>query len=571
MKKIKLLIFFCITSTILWAQSHVPENLYPAEIKEGFASYINKKGELIFTLDSLASKYVEMNRKYYNGYLTYYDSEKRATIIIDNKGKTVREIWWLRIYDPFNTPFQDSVAVVSGAINPKMKGAINFEGKILIPLSEENKDLIYAGEGLFVRRCMDKMEFIDKTGQLVFSKPAYEAKGQTYNFRFHNGVARFNVEVKPTNAGDRSVWKQGLMDTKGNVVLAPVFQFARSINEGKIFVGQDEPEYSWFVDKNGKDLFKKKFQPNAFGPYEFPGFSEGLANVRDLETQKAGYIDSTGDWAIPPIYQHTSIFSNGLGLGFKPDQMSQIFDRTGKVILEGYWGEGFIWWDENIIYIGHLGSYFDHKGNLLWEKKVPFMVISSLKQFEKLQNPELVIWVSLSDHEARNLPEKLWKCKNLKRLYLSQYSYTANATKILPANIYNFTELKELHLSLSKLEKLPNGINKLKKLEVLEIRSSKLSKLPADFVNLSNLRQVNLTTNALTSLPEGFEKLKNLIEINIDFNPISLLPEGIYHLPKLESFSFERNFFVNNKNIIKRLSATYPNANLTKRVAVKAK
>lgn len=69
-------------------------------------------------------------------------------------------------------------------------------------------------------------------------------------------------------------------------------------------------------------------------------FSEGLALVRDPQTNDFGFIDESGSYVIPPQYKRAGEFHSGLAWA-KLDKHDELFgeyeyiDKTGKTVLTG--------------------------------------------------------------------------------------------------------------------------------------------------------------------------------------------------------------------------------------------
>lgn len=568
------IVFFLLKSILLcqivMAQTNSNENLYPIQNEKQKISFINKSGKVIYELDSIESQ-IATNSSYKKGKLYLNKLKPLSVKVYDNHGKSLIFTEGIGLFSPFITPFEYGYCVVSN--NKGGYGIIDTDGNLLFPLNTINKNLIECGDGIFARKVKGIIEFIEPEGKLLFTKPEDECEGEVYNYRFKCGLSVYTKDAKVIST---STWsdtkyysggKKGYMDKEGNQVIAPIFEKAYPFNEGFAFVGGTSSEKYWFIDKNGNNVFGKEFGWTSLGNSIPPHFSGGLANVKDLGSNKAGYIDTLGKWVIEPIYSNISPFSNGLGMGFTADNKTKIFKKDGTVIIEGYWGNTpwDNWWDDNLIYIGYLGTYFNHKGQKVWSKKYPFIFINSIEDLKRIESPELVKSIYISS-DVKEIPSQVYLCKNLEALALSNLS---SPLTTLPKEIYGLTKLKKLNLNMKYLKTVPKGIGKLQNLEEIQINYSQINKLPKDFIKLIKLKRVDLNSNMLTTLPSGFEKLKNIIELNTDFNPIEKLPEGIFSLPKLASFSFRKNYFLNNETIIKELVKAYPTASLTTRVGLK--
>jgi hypothetical protein len=98
--------------------------------------------------------------------------------------------------------------------------------------------------------------------------------------------------------------KFGFINTKGQLVIPPIYSSAYSFSEGMAPVSKNG-EFYGFINKEGKLVIKEK--------YNFVGhFSEGLALV--YKNQKTGFIDKSGKYVIKPDYYGLSLYSFSEGL-----------------------------------------------------------------------------------------------------------------------------------------------------------------------------------------------------------------------------------------------------------------
>ncbi|MGL4632725.1 MAG: WG repeat-containing protein, partial [Leadbetterella sp.] len=557
-------------SQVVFAQLDSKENLYPIQNKANRTVYIDKTGKQIFELDSLESTFTT-NKEFINGSLYLVYPGMSLTKLFNKKGKSETFVNGYLRSSMFFPMFKYGYATFFDQGYKTGGGIIDSTGKIVLPINRKYQDLVECGERMFAYRVEKEVEFIDPFGKLLFTMPLDACEGRTFSFLFNNGLSIFSKGAKLSNNsfGDNyfySLGKKGFMNKNGVEVIAPIYSMADPFYEGYALVKLNErDEKYFFITKSGTKAFDKEFGYTSLGP-RGPRFSEGLANVADPITKKAGYIDTTGNWAIKPIYISTSNFHSGLGMGLTEDNVYHFLNNKGEVLFKGNWGKdihGQIWWDEHVIYVEQIGTYFNHKGQKIYAKNYPFMYVNSLQALQFAENPELIKSIYLSNGISE-IPKKIFQCKNLEKLIINDYESTLSS---LPIELYNLKKLKELELNFKNVKSLNPGIGKLQNLESFKLKNTQITRLPPDFVNLKNLKKVDLSTNMLITLPSGFEKLKNVTDVNTDFNPITNLPLGFYKLPKLSRFSFKRNTFIENKVVIERLSKAYPEASLTTREA----
>jgi len=148
-------------------------------------------------------------------------------------------------------------------------GYINKKGKVIIPY--EYKQATYFSEGLaFVLKDGKETICINKKGKTVFTlKQAIEVS------TFSDGLAAFT-----TKEG-----KCGYVDKKGNIAIAPTFEYAADFSEGLAAVKNKDGK-AGFINKKGDLVINHQF--NWAGQ-----FQEGLAAFSN--GNKCGYINKKGD------------------------------------------------------------------------------------------------------------------------------------------------------------------------------------------------------------------------------------------------------------------------------------
>ncbi len=128
-----------------------------------------------------------------------------------------------------------------------------------------------------------------------------------------------------------------------------------------------------------------------------------------------------------------------------------------------------------------------------------------------------------------SLSQALMQPDSVFRLKLRRKGY-----KEIPAEVFNFKNLRELDLIGNKIQRIPNEISSLPQLEILRLGSNKIEVVGKEIGSLINLRYLDLGKNEIQALPFEIGELSNLEFLQIWGNDITLLPESIQNLDKLK-------------------------------------
>ncbi len=288
----------------------------------GYVSYINKKGEVVWSSAGAAS------------FSTGDPMEQVGTVGVHGG-------------DPYPV-------LVDGKV-----GYINASGRVVIAPGASSLWAEFS-EGLARTEVAGKVGYVDRSGRLVIAPEcesagdfsqglAWVSRAGTRGYIDRTGVlvvtsagwsdgAEFSDgRASVATVGDGGL-AYGFIDTTGAMVIEARFAEARDFSEGLAAVGEDQGggRRLWgYIDAAGAWVIEPSFESAG-------DFSEGLAPVAavlDENTIRWGFVDTTGAWAIEPSFESAGEFSEGLApvqLGFLSGLASPVgfIDKTGRVVIE---------------------------------------------------------------------------------------------------------------------------------------------------------------------------------------------------------------------------------------------
>ncbi len=222
-------------------------------------------------------------------------------------------------------------------------GFINTKGEIVIqPGYSFSRGF---SEDLAAVQTAEGWSFISPTGETVI--PVKSEIIDTWGFA--DGLAAIKTEQG---------W--GYLDVEGNMAIPAEFGNAESFSEGFASVSGDWVGSSGFglIDENGVRVVDF---PSGGGSW---GVSEGLAAAWTSENLW-GFIDTSGNWVIPPAYSSLQSFSEGLAAvekdgawGFINTQGEAVIEPTYDQVRDFHEGLAAVW-------DGNAWGFVDRKGKLV--------------------------------------------------------------------------------------------------------------------------------------------------------------------------------------------------------------
>lgn len=158
------------------------------------------------------------------------------------------------------------------------------------------------------------------------------------------------------------------------------------------------------------------------------------------------------------------------------------------------------------------------------------------KQFDSLRlmklkeiantNPDSIIRLELRYDNFHLIENEITKFKKLERLSLVGFP------EVNASLISNFKRLKSLTIEADKITEVPSSVGQLNELERLNLRGP-IRELPDNIYNLSNLKELDLGATNINKISPRIKDLKNLEILYIGFTSIRQIPKEIFELPKL--------------------------------------
>lgn len=152
--------------------------------------------------------------------------------------------------------------------------------------------------------------------------------------------------------------------------------------------------------------------------------------------------------------------------------------------------------------------------------------------------------VDFSTNDLTEVPDALFKLKNLKRLNLADnmiekispycdcwekmevLNFSRNRLKALPDFVTKMSKLRKLFVNGNQLDfdGIPAGMGKLLQLEVFHAAYNNLELIPEGLCRCVKLKKIKLNNNRLVTLPESVHYFSDLTELDVRNNPDLVMP-----------------------------------------------
>ncbi len=154
--------------------------------------------------------------------------------------------------------------------------------------------------------------------------------------------------------------------------------------------------------------------------------------------------------------------------------------------------------------------------------------------------------LDLSGNDLEVLPPQIGRLQSLEKLILGKWDdegmdSKGNRLTAISQEIFQLTNLKELHISFNQITAIPDAIAQLANLTTLSLYDNQITAIPDVIAQLANLTTLSLADNQITAIPDAIAQLANLTSLNLNSNQITAIPDAIAQLANLTTLNLDRN------------------------------
>jgi internalin A len=167
--------------------------------------------------------------------------------------------------------------------------------------------------------------------------------------------------------------------------------------------------------------------------------------------------------------------------------------------------------------------------------------------------------LDLSGNDLEELPSKIGRLQSLESLILGKwddedFEEKGNRLTAIPQEIFQLTNLKELHIPYNQITAIPDVIAQLSNLTTLDLSSNQITAIPDVIAQLSNLTTLDLSSNQITAIPDAIAQLSNLTMLSLAGNQIMAIPDAISNLANLTMLRLDGNKITSISDAFTRLA-----------------
>lgn len=181
------------------------------------------------------------------------------------------------------------------------------------------------------------------------------------NYRYEYGFGGFNDGLAIVEVDGIF----GFINSENDIVIEPKYYRVNEFHNGIALVQDNMFTSAYFINTSGKTILNNR----EFGVSEY---NEGLINCKSLIEKKWGFVDIDNNFIIPPIYDYTSSFHEGMaaviptliGKKVNKKQLFGFVNRNNEVLIppdfniaNGHFSEGLCCiWDNGNGYMNTKGE-----------------------------------------------------------------------------------------------------------------------------------------------------------------------------------------------------------------------
>jgi hypothetical protein len=199
-------------------------------------------------------------------------------------------------------------------------GYLDRQGKVAIPAVYVNASNFANGLAPVQSAEYGKYGYINSANKMVIEPKYVFADG------FYEGYATVYAERKFYNmkGGNVNTNKIGLIDTKGNEVIPPIYESISLKKKGGLFVVSKEGKEG-LIDSTGKMILPAEYK-------DVGEFYDGIAKV-EKTSGMYGVINTKGKFMLPADYKEISFLYSSEGFYAKKDGKYAVYNKDMKVII----------------------------------------------------------------------------------------------------------------------------------------------------------------------------------------------------------------------------------------------
>ena len=343
------------------------------ELKDGWA-LIDRTGKVVTRGWKDLALAEDLNVKLTSDPLYVYEGKQGKKGLMNSNGQLLGPAVWDQIY-----AFVDNHALV---VKDKLLGLVNRKGQITIPA--EWADLGYERDGLIAFSKNKKWGWLNPQGKIVIPAkwvwagdfqdgyaPVFDGRAGGLVDKSGKLVAKpLYQEIGNLVDGYRLIklnGKYGFLKADGQVAIPAAYDGVKDFQNGKAWVYQDGRVFR--INTQGQRVDAQSWNSVALAKPGQPVLTAGGG--------KMGFINTKGEWAVPPVWDRALGFADGKGLVARREGNSARWyytDNTGKLLFaDKPWTPFSLFHDDRaFVVLGrddeglHLGV-IDAQGNLLAE------------------------------------------------------------------------------------------------------------------------------------------------------------------------------------------------------------